>query len=170
MTICIVGNKRPDQDVSAQVDAADTVIRVSKMDHLDTGLIGRRTDALYLEPNYVWWHYSAQVRRTEMLRDIPAIYIRASWWRRVGDDLLDGGIVRRDQVQVIPADVESGLPGCTTLAMAVYDVHRRLPDARILLAGADVGVERHRVFWAHVAGGEIEFMDGLIKDGVLEVI
>lgn len=170
MIICIVGNKRPEQDVSAQVDAADTVVRISKMDWLDTGLIGRRTDALYLEPNYVWWQYPAQVRRLEMLRDIPTIHIRASWWRRVGDDLLDGGIVQSGQVQVIPAGVESGLPGCTTLAMAVYDVHRRLPDARILLAGADVGEERRRVFWLHTRGGEIEYLDGLIQAGVLEVI
>lgn len=170
MIICIVGNKRPDRDVSAQVDAADLVVRVSKMDHLDTGLIGRRTDVLYLEPNWVWWRYPAQARRLEMLRDIPAIYIRASWWRRVGWMLQRDGLVRLQQVRVMPEDVEARLPGCTTLAMAVCDVHRRLPDAHILLAGADVGQERRRVFWAHLGGGEIEFLDGLILDGVLEVI
>lgn len=170
MIICIAGNKRPDHDITAQVDAADVVIRVSKMDWLDTGLIGQRTDVLYLEPNYVWQSYSAELRRLDTLRSIPTIYIRHSWWQKVGHQLLEDGVLRADQVQVIPPDVEAALLGCTTLAMAVYDVHRRMPDAHLLLAGADVGDERQQVFWAHCRGGEIQFLDSLIQDGVMEVI
>lgn len=170
MIVCIVGNKVPDEDVSVSVDSADIVVRISKMDYLDTGLVGSRTDRLYLEPNYVWQRYSGAIRRLPLLRVIPSIYIRSSWWRRVGALLLGAGIVRVDQVQVIDPDVEAALPGCTTLAMAVYDVHRRMPDAHLLLAGADVGATRQQVFWGHVQGGEIQFLDSLIMDAGMEVI
>lgn len=168
MNIAIVGNKRVTENVSRQVDAADVVIRISKMNHLDSGLVGVRTDELYLEPNAVWWVYSKEARRLDLVRDIPHVYIRESWWLRNGGRLFDEGILRADgQVHVIPAEVEDGLKGCTTFAMAVYDVHLRFPEAIILAAGADFGQERDRVFAFHAASGENSYMEGLIKAGVL---
>lgn len=129
MNIAIVGNKHIAHDCSARIDVADMVVRISKMDHLDSGLVGTRTDALYLEPNCVWWGYPPERRRLDMLNTIPSIYIRNSWWRRTGEKLISQGILRWDQVHVIPPEVENGLKDCTTFAMAVYDVHRRLPGS-----------------------------------------
>ena len=167
MNIAIVGNKHIAHDCSARIDVADMVVRISKMDHLDSGLVGTRTDALYLEPNCVWWGYPPERRRLDMLNTIPSIYIRNSWWRRTGEKLISQGILRWDQVHVIPPEVENGLKDCTTFAMAVYDVHRRLPEAVILGAGGDFGKERDRVFPYHAHSGESSYMDSLVKRGVL---
>lgn len=81
--------------------------------------------------------------------------------------LISQGILRWDQVHVIPPEVENGLKDCTTFAMAVYDVHRRLPEAVILGAGVDFGQERDRVFPYHAHSGESSYMDSLVKRGVL---
>lgn len=167
MIISTIGNKPPDHDASAQIDAADLVVRISKMDYLDTGWIGRRTDELYLEPNLLWWRFPAANRRLNLFPAIPAIRIRESWWLKRGHQLLNEGIVMRQQVQVIPADVEAQLPGCTTFAMATYDLHRRFPDATLMATGADFGEARLNYFGRHTQGGEIPFLDGLIDQGIL---
>lgn len=167
MIISIVGNKPPDHDASARIESADTVVRISKMNWLDSGLEGHRTDVLYLEPNMIWWFYSPQQRRQSLLCSIPEVHIRNSWWKRVGQRLLDEGILTQSQVRVIPPEVEEKLPGCTTFGMAVYDLYRRFPHAVLLGAGADFGEERIRFFADHVLGGEVPFMDNLIDQGIL---
>lgn len=170
MNISIVGNKHITHDCSALIEEADIVVRISKMDNLDSGFVGSRTDELYLEPNGVWWTYRPDVRRLDLLKTIPAVYIRHSWWRRAGEKLLSEGILHPQQVHVIPPDVAGVLPCCTTFAMAVYDVHRRFPDAVILGAGADFGKKRDRIFTYHASSGESTYMDGLIKQGIIVAI
>ncbi|WP_418384186.1 hypothetical protein [Akkermansia sp.] len=167
MIISIVGNKPPNYDASVRIESADTVVRISKMNWLDSGLAGHRTDVLYLEPNIFWWFYSPQSRRQSQLCSIPEVHIRNSWWERVGQRLLDEGILTRGQVHVIPSDAEKKLPGCTTFGMAVYDLHRRFPHAVLLGAGSDFGEKRARFFTKHVHGGEVPFMDKLIEQGIL---
>lgn len=167
MIISIVGNKKPDHHAGLQIEAADAVVRVSKMNWLDSGLVGRRTDMLYLEPNVFWWRYSEEQRRLSLLSCIPEVHIRASWWGRVGQRLFDEGVLKSNQVHVIPSEVEGCLPGCTTFGMAVYDLHRRYPHATLLATGADFGQERVRIFRGHVHGGEVPFMDDLINRSIL---
>lgn len=166
MNIAIVGNKPPDHDCSELIDSADLVVRISKMDHLDSGMIGKRTDVLYLEPNHFWWSFSRVVRRLPLLRIIPQVYIRESKWAMSGEDLLETGILTPAQVYIIPEPFE----GCTTLALAVHSIHVRYPSAKLRLACADVGEARRRLFGAHVMGGEVEYMETLIKSGVMQCI
>ena len=170
MEICIVGNKKPSQDFTQEIDSADRVVRVSKMDYLDTGLIGSRTDELYLEPNMVWHSYSPEVRKLPLLSQIPLIHIRESWWNQVGEHLLKQKWINKDRVKIIPKSRELVMPGCTTLAIAVYDISLRFPEAKLLLTGADIGEERRKIFWIHVSGGEVEFLNRLISEGKLKVL
>jgi hypothetical protein len=51
LKLAIVGNSPPKKNYSEEIDSADFVVRFSKMDHLDNGLVGTRTDLLIINPN-----------------------------------------------------------------------------------------------------------------------
>lgn len=172
MKVCIIGNKENlDKDYSSQVDSADIVVRISKMCNYDSGLVGSRTDILYLEPNWQWAWYSEKRRHIHLFKDIPVIRIRYSWWVRVGPLLCDSGYVKRNQVEIIPQTFGSARPDFTTLALAVADMHCRLPGAKISLVAADVGDARLELLKRfHPCSKEVQYLEDLADNGVLEAL
>jgi len=48
MQVVIVGNGQPDRDYSEAIDSHDVVVRINNATHFSTGLMGRRTDVLFV--------------------------------------------------------------------------------------------------------------------------
>lgn len=172
MKVCIIGNKENlDEDYSSQVASADIVVRISKMCNYDSGLVGSRTDILYLEPNWQWAWYSEKRRHIHLFKDIPVIRIRNTWWNRIGRLLLESGYVEKDQVETIPYEVEQKTSQFTTLALAVADMHQRYPHAHISLVAADVGDARLELLKRfHPFSKEVQYIEDLAEKGILEAL
>jgi hypothetical protein len=51
MNIAIVGNSRPQRNYSSEIDSCDLVIRFSKLNFLESGMIGKKTNHIYINAN-----------------------------------------------------------------------------------------------------------------------
>lgn len=52
--VAVVGNKTPDSDLSAEIDACDVVIRFNHFYNYESGLVGKRVDVLFITPSSAW--------------------------------------------------------------------------------------------------------------------
>lgn len=75
MKICIVSNRSGyANDYSAFVDSCDTVIRISKMDNLDSGLTGSKTDIAVVSVWNGYLRHSREARHMDHLKTVSKIY------------------------------------------------------------------------------------------------
>lgn len=75
MKICIVSNRKSYvHDYSSFVDSCDIVIRVSKMDNLDSGFTGSKTDIAVVSVWDAYLRYSREARHMDHLKTVPKIY------------------------------------------------------------------------------------------------
>lgn len=162
MRICVVSNRPPVADWSAEIDAADLVVRVSKCDHLDTGLVGTRTDVVILEPNELWLSFPASRRRMDMMRQVRVL-ARPHWWpywaapRHRSRFDLPRELPKAKPLDDLPAEV---LLQFSTQAVAVAWTRMEWPEADLLLVGFAAGPEYERYLrgtrW--YPGGEREWL------------
>ena len=52
--VAVVGNKTPDKDLSAEIDACDVVIRFNHFYNYESGRVGKRVDVLFITPSSAW--------------------------------------------------------------------------------------------------------------------
>lgn len=75
MKICIVSNRKGFiHDYSAFADSCDIVIRISKMDNLDSGFTGSKTDITVVSVWDGYLRYSREKRHMDHLKTVPKIY------------------------------------------------------------------------------------------------
>ncbi|MEG1542968.1 MAG: hypothetical protein RR382_00390 [Tannerellaceae bacterium] len=93
--VLVVGNQppTPGRDLSEFIDAYDVVVRVSKCDYIDSGLIGTKTDIVYLEPNVCWAMNTHQQRHRDILSSCKDVRVKRSWYNRALDRLTAEGYV-----------------------------------------------------------------------------
>jgi hypothetical protein len=142
MKICVVSNRPPARNLSGEIDGADLVVRVSKCDHLDTGLCGQRTDVVVLEPNELWATFTAEKRRMELLRRCRVL-IRPWWfdyWKYEPHRRRFDLAAELPHAEPLPAALAIEHRNLTTQANAAAWAQTAHPEAGLVLAGFDPGV------------------------------
>lgn len=73
--ICICSNKHDlKRDYSKFVDSCDVVARVNKMENVNTGLAGTRTDVAFVRTITLYHEASYDEKHIDLLREIPLVY------------------------------------------------------------------------------------------------
>lgn len=74
--VIIVSNKREhDKDYSGFVDSCDVVVRVNKLDNIDDGKTGTKTDIAVVWPNVSYWKYTPQQQHIAIVRNVERLYL-----------------------------------------------------------------------------------------------
>lgn len=75
MTITLISNKHHlTRQYTPFVDSCDKVMRINKMENLDTGLAGTRTDMALVSLHQGYFNFSRPNRHAELLNSIPELY------------------------------------------------------------------------------------------------
>lgn len=146
-TIAIVSNRPPINDRSKEIDACDLVIRVSKCDHYDTGLVGSRVDSIVLEPNMLWYTFSPEKKHTNLLARVP-VYIRPFWdtfWKdKIHKRLLDINKMCPDLHVIDDPKIAHACNSFSTQALAVAWAAINYPEAHLWLYGLQTDESYHK--------------------------
>lgn len=163
--ICIVSNKRNLQrNYSAFVDSCDQVMRISKMDNLDSGLAGTRTDMALVSCFYEYQNHSPRARHMDALRQTPEIYFN--------NETMDCSHrfsceERLNHWKFLPASVHDSTGNFTTLSKGLCLADHLFPDAQLYYLGDTDMAKRAPNSSKHSAPRENAYMQALIDSGRL---
>lgn len=163
--ICVVSN-RPwfMRNYSAFVDSCDLVVRISKMENLDSGLSGSRTDMAVVSCWREYMNYSAKARKVDVLRSLPSIYFEPF------DIPLTRRFCRSENLQnwaFIPQEPNKRSHHFSTFGKAVVLMNWLYPQAHIFCLG-DMNVALRTGYCSkHVRSSEMECMRFFQDKGIL---
>lgn len=161
--ICIVSNKRNlTRDYSAFVDSCDKVMRVSKMDNLNSGLAGKRTDMVLVScfPGYL--AFSPKERHMEVLRGVPEIYFNNEELGWANELACSEGL---ENWKFLPGEVHRSTGNFTTLSKALCLADYLFPEAQLYYLGDTDMNLRAGGNPKHHAPTENAYMQSLIDSG-----
>lgn len=166
--ICIISNKRDlKRNYSTFVDSCDKIIRVSKMDNLDSGLTGTRTDIAVVScfPGYA--AFSPAARHMDALRKVPEIYFN-------NEELgYSNEFACREKLanwKFMPGAVHRSTPNFTTLSKALCLADYLFPNDHLYYLG-DIRMElRAPGSPKHHAGPENAYLQALMDSGRMTAI
>lgn len=124
--VALVGNATPDADLSAEIDACDVVLRMSKAEHYATGLVGNKIDLFVIQANgdllrrNTNWHLLGQAKHVFYRRNFTLMQVKA----------------RAFGVEFSPLVIPSAYSNMMTTGAVVYGIIREFhPDEQIKLFG-----------------------------------
>ncbi len=166
MTICVVSNKR---DVARQysdfVDSCDRVMRISKMDNLDTGLTGRRTDLLLVSLHPAYFAFSRANRHVDLFKKVPRIAFFPDLDGMARKFAAEEGL---ENWELLPDEVFQQSRGMTACGTGVRWARYLFPDARIYFLGdVDAWKRTPSNGGGHACEAENAYLQQLIREGIL---
>ena len=166
--VCIVSNRHAFlRDYSSFVDGCDVVIRISKMENLDDGLTGQKTDMAVVACWGGYLAYSRAQRHVEALKNVPMVFFDPETIELTRRFCEQEGITRW---AFIPEAEQTSSWHFSTFGKAVLLADRLFPDAELFsLADLDVSV-RTSNSPKHTYSGEQAYVDSLVKSGRLKSI
>ena len=159
--IALIGNAPPiliHENHSQEIDQADLVVRVSKMCNFESGLVGSRTDLLFLEPNLPFQRIVTP-KQLSRIRAVPHVFVRQDL-----KDRWDG------DCHLVPTDTMRG-KGHTSFAVALFNLRQLYPQATITIYGAVVGWERRSQILrnAHRQSDEVDYIQDQENSGHVRI-
>ncbi len=162
--VCIVSNKCDlKRNYSGFVDSCDVVMRISKMDNLDTRLTGRRTDVALVSCFYGYLEFSHEARHVDELKSVPEVYFVNDYQQEAKEFAAKEGLTGWC---FMPDPVNLVTPCFTTLSKGVALADHLFPDAQLYFLG-DCQAELRAPPGAHPYRLENLFMRDLIARGRL---
>lgn len=161
--ICVVSNKRDlTRNYSAFVDSCDKVIRVSKMDNLDSGLAGVKTDIVLISCFAAYLAFSPEERHVELLRRVPEIYFNNEELGYSNEFACQEGL---ENWKFMPGAVHRSTGNFTTLSKALCLADYLFPQAQLYYLGDTDMALRAAGSSKHHAPRENAYMQSLIDSG-----
>lgn len=167
MNICIVSNKRDfEQDYSAFVDSCDVVIRISKMDNIDSGCTGSKTDMVLVSVWDGYLNHSREDRHMDLLKKVETIYFNNEEIKASEEFAEEEGLTN---CSFMPQQVHDDTWCFTTTGKAIYLARHLFPDAQLYYLGDIDSMVRTGNSPKHKKSYEKEdgFIRGLVSEGVL---
>lgn len=160
--VCIVSNKCDlRRNYSKFVEACDVVMRISKMDNLDTGLTGRRTDVALVSCFRGYAEFSREARHVDELKAVPEVYFVNEYKQETeafaAKERLTGWRFMPDSVKLVTSYF-------TTLSKGVALADHLFPEALLYFLG-DCQAELRAPPGAHPYERENSFIRDLIARG-----
>lgn len=161
--VCLVSNRRFfDRDYSAFIDSCDVVIRVSKMDNLDLGLTGSRTDMVLISCWEMYMTFSRKERHVEALKQVPLIYFSLDEKRFAEHYAETEGFKRW---KFIPDSIQRDTNHFTTTGKAMALAVAFFPDAELYYLGDMDSSVRTGGQNQHTRSGDDAFFRRLVESG-----
>lgn len=160
--IVLVQNQRcVRRNYSEFIESCDFVIRSGKLDNIDTGKTGKRTDIMFASTPPLWHNFSEQEKHLPEVNAAALIFMFTN----------SGGSIPDSIHNWYPVDFSYTVYGYTLSATILKFVRRAFPDAHVYNFGAHGPLERTDVLSVGVTGhqnsDEHLFYEQLIKEGVL---
>lgn len=131
--VCIVSNKCDlKRNYSEFVDSCDVVMRISKMDNLDTGLTGKRTDVALVSCFHRYFEFSREARHVDELKSVPEVYFLNEYKKESRAFVAKEGLTGW---RFMPGPVSLATPYFTTLSKGVALADHLFPDALLYFLG-----------------------------------
>lgn len=169
-TICVVSNKQDlKENYSKFIDSCDVVVRVNKLDNIDTGLVGKRTDIVVLFACDAWMQYTEeQMHLQHIMNNAKRVYLVDGSKNSTFVEKLKA--VRSDFVKMIPEVVARSTIRMTTFTKALVAAYYINPDDKIYFLGdVDARVRSYSPFWIkHDADNEM--MKKLLAEEIITPI
>lgn len=163
--ICIISNKRDlTRNYSAFVDSCDKVIRVNKMDNLNSGRAGMKTDMVLISCFAGYLAFSPAERHRELLRRVPEIYFNNEELGCSNEFACREGL---ENWKFLPGAVHRSTGNFTTLSKALCLADYLFPEAQLYYLGDTDMNLRASGSWKHHAPTENAYMQSLIESGRL---
>lgn len=163
--VCVVSN-RPYflRDYSAFVDGCDIVIRISKMENLDSGLSGSKTDVAVVACWAGYLAYSRAARHVDALKNVPTIFFDPESVELTRLFCEQEGI---DHWAFIPEAENKESWHFSTFGKAVLLADRLFPEAKLYcLADLDVALRTSNSI-KHTYSKEQPYVEALLQKGRL---
>lgn len=161
--VCIISNKRDlKRNYSAFVDSCDKVMRISKMDNLNSGLAGTRTDIVLVSCFAGYLAFSSAERHMEVLRGGAAIYFNNEEFGCSNEFACREGL---ENWRFMPGAVHRSTGCFTTLSKALCLADYLFPEAQLYYLGDTDMNLRAPGNWKHHAPTENAYMQSLISSG-----
>lgn len=161
--ICIVSNKRDlKRNYSSFVDSCDKVMRISKMDNLNSGLAGKRTDIVLVSCFAGYLAFSPEERHMEILRGVPEIYFNNEELGYSNEFACREGL---ENWKFMPGEVHRSTGNFTTLSKALCLADYLFPEAQLYYLGDTDMNLRAAGSSKHHAPTENAYMQSLIDSG-----
>lgn len=162
MRIAVVSNKQNLKiNYSNTIDSCDKVIRVNKMDNLDSGLSGERTDIAVVSTSGNYFSYSPQQRHVDVLKKCEHVYFlggpNENYAKQIG----------LKNYSVFDHDLDYSSVRWTAVVKAVILATYLFPEAEILFLGDWKRVERCTSEWHNRARAEDFYFEVLREKGKL---
>lgn len=163
--VCIISN-RPwfTRDYSDFVDSCDVVIRISKMDNLDTQLTGSRTDIAVVSCWQTYLSFSREQRHTDVLRQVPHVFFLQDSIRLTEQHCLSE---RMENWSFLPPEVHAHTYRFTTTGKAIALADWLYPDAQLYFLGDTSSAIRTGGMTWHTDSGDDRYLAMLIQSGKL---
>ncbi len=133
MNVCIISNKQNlEHNYSRFIDSCEKVMRISKMDNLDSGQAGTKTDIAFVSVCSAYFWHSRQKRHVDVLKTVPEIYFNNEDWNRTLQ------FVKNEQIenwQFIPKEISAMTCNFTTVGKAIPLASSLYPDAQLYYLG-----------------------------------
>lgn len=163
--ICIISNKKNlKRDYSAFVDSCDKIIRISKMENLDSGLAGRKTDMALVScfPGYL--SYSREEQHIDTLKKTPEIYFNNEEPGWASEFTCRENITHW---KFLPTPVHRGTANFTTLSKALCLADTLYPEAQLYYLGDTDAAVRAPASKKHPHARENAYLQNLIDNNRL---
>lgn len=159
--ICIIANHTClKRDYSDFVDSCDLVIRINKMDNLNSKLTGLRTDMVVIGCWKGYLNYSDAERNVDVLRKVPAVVflpecIALSEWYCKYESIYN--------YTFIPVEIHQNTIRFTTTGKAIVFAHQLYSEAQIYLLGDTDVKTRTNGSWYHLSSEEDKEIGAMIE-------
>ncbi len=170
MNIAIISNIRNlEHNYSPFIDSCDKILRINKMENVESGLSGNRTDILLVSVWYGYLWYSRKARKMDILKTVPEIYFN--------NEQIKAGtaFAEKEELQnwkFMPKEVHDSTWRFTTLGKGIRLMDFLYPDATLYYLGdmdSKVRTPRDQKH-ASVRNRENGYMESLIQEGRLAPI
>lgn len=167
MKVVVISNKPPKDiknNYSDFIDSCDVVIRVSKMENIDCGKTGSKTDVAIVMLNSLYLTFSKEERHVEVLKKTPIVRFidDFKFWTRLHVDFYAKKLGLKNWGYWKRTDI---LKDFTTYTMAVYYAVENYPDAEIWIFGEPDAAMRTNNAHFHNLRGDDEYLLGLLESG-----
>lgn len=133
MNIAIISNiRKVEHNYSPFIDSCDKILRINKMDNIESGLSGNRTDILLVSVWYGYLRFSHQARKMDILKTVPEIYFNSEQINAGKEFAEKEGL---ENWKFLPREVHSSTWCFTTLGKGVRLMDFLYPSATLYYLG-----------------------------------
>lgn len=158
---CIQNQRCVVRNYSEFIDKCDLVVRSGKMDNIETGRTGTRTDIVFASTPKEWQPYSEEEQHIKETNAVPLIFM----------NMHSGGKIPDSIVNWFAYPFEFEHYGFTLSATVVDFMHKTFPDAKIFNLGVHDPQKRVDLLTfnstVHADSTEEAFYDKLVQEGVV---